>query len=73
MKKGVIAAIIAAAAVIIGALAAYNHFNSTPPGVAGKTVSKMQKLNSVRGELIADYDGTISYMGPMNISIFIQQ
>ena len=63
MKKGVIAAIIAAAAVIIGALAAYNHFNSTPPGVAGKTVSKMQKLNSVTGELIADYDGTISYMG----------
>ena len=60
MKKGVIAAIIAAAAVIIGALAAYNHFNSTPPGVAGKTVSKMQKLNSVTGELIADYDGTIS-------------
>ena len=63
MKKGVIAAIIAAAAVIIGALAAYNHFNSTPPGMTGKAVSKMQKLNSVTGELIADYDGTISYMG----------
>ena len=63
MKKGVIAAIVVAALAVIGILAAYNHFNSTPPGIAGKTVSKMQKLRSVTGELSADYDGTLSYLG----------
>ena len=42
---------------------ALNHVSSTPPVIAGKTVSKMQALQSVTGELTVDYDGTISYMG----------
>lgn len=63
MKKRILVVIIAAVAACIGMFAALNHFETTPSGIAGKTVQKMQALQSVTGELTVDYDGTISYMG----------
>ena len=63
MKKRILVIVIAAVAACIGMFTALNHVSSTPPVIAGKTVSKMQALQSVTGELTVDYDGTISYMG----------
>ena len=44
MKKRILVVIIAAVAACIGMFAALNHFETTPSGIAGKTVQKISPI-----------------------------